>query len=1237
MANFGRYSMLTLEPIAWVLAANWFVETHPEEIEELIVKMSKFNPNLIEAFFRRMECLDFSPDVKKWVDYFFQRQPLDFFYSYIRSGWLDYFIPLAPLTVLNFVKSYLQISSDKYTPKFTWLLSKLAFHKECFNEAFKLLANCVINKNYSYSHEARSCVENLLYPINAATEADDESKIRVINELLEVNSKCAEYYFLVEIIGKVIFEDSYSRVVGPEFQGHGRALGNKNEAVNQGNGLWNNYLKYKKLLTNFLLKICASNHEQLFLAAKNTIIVKFQQILLYLDAEEVATFISTIKERGDRERMLIETLRSVDLRKSYDFSCYGKESIYWSKIVDLLQPRSISEKISFYLICDDIDSFIFLGKSDEWLEQKSFDLLNGNISLYRMRILKNIDAGTSQEDEDYEKFSNFCQKEFTRQIVESHEKFSEFLSCLPDIFAPYRGLVLFSNGERRIFPSSTKIRNFAECLGKSIIDNPIKVFLCLKKILKIINQGKFCNIEFAISFIQAIVSAWSNELYQFIAEIDNKYEKIKMKLFSLLFNSQRNAESNIKNVMDIIANPHISADSCIFLLKETALNFKDSDFNSLIDMIMTKEKGWEAVIELYRHHLYNNLRDIFSKKNATHLQFKNKIKKNILDFHLNIDLKEVGCNEQIFHSWLNVCLFFLKERYFAHQEMCDLIPVIFNKIFFENNGYANSYKEIFEFLIKNFTMEVIEYVYKQYQALDEFELITFTMERHSLFKNTVFIFQKNHQDLLKDFCKNEQNIACFFAKAGQIIKLDKNEDENENEEKYEWTNLGIFLLENFSNCNKLLQAVSCRILSHSHTGDFVAYLEKKRFLFTHINQHFAGNEVLIAWSQIQSNELESSISLAVLQKIEQENGILHRKRGLEISLEDLYSFCNSKKIKETNGYNSALQTQANAQRNINDNHFERLELISSEKTLSSKELKKTSIEFKASSVPYLRSNKKIKDREKLFNTSKDKQARIQLSLETVKLSSYVLANAFGKGDCFFDACAQALKSIGKVQENGKSYDVKSLRYVCYKYVLELDKKMNEKQISKKENWIYQELKSDNEYNNYIATICFTAEEAEQESNRLLTKGLATWSRLEVDGRIICEQLGISIHWIEILEKDESKQTNPQILHQLQRPNGKAQSLEHQFEINYQDETLIHLVVYKNHVVPLLKITPQVAALIDVLPISTQSPSSISSNSSTSLLVRCYELAKVNLQPRIDLNHANNLPRGAVGRKRSLTL
>jgi len=262
---------------------------------------------------------------------------------------------------------------------------------------------------------------------------------------------------------------------------------------------------------------------------------------------------------------------------------------------------------------------------------------------------------------------------------------------------------------------------------------------------------------------------------------------------------------------------------------------------------------------------------------------------------------------------------------------------------------------------------------------------------------------------------------------------------------------------------------------------------------------------------------------------------------------------------------------------------------------------------------------KVEVREKLFKHASDKQAKIQLSLETIKLSNYVLGNAVGQYDCFLDACAQALVSIGKTQENGEPHDIKSLDQLCHNYVLELDEKMHKGEISKAENWVYQKLGSSDTYNDYLAAIHLPKEGESthhSESKHILLEAF-----------IVCKQLNISIHCITFPSEYAVKQYGETIQHLLLRPqNTERTFLEHQFEINYQDETLIHLVAYKDHIVPLLKIPSHIAALVDAPSVSMQSLSSIS----------YYQLAKINDQRRLNLNEANNLPRNAPGRKRSLT-
>ena len=211
---------------------------------------------------------------------------------------------------------------------------------------------------------------------------------------------------------------------------------------------------------------------------------------------------------------------------------------------------------------------------------------------------------------------------------------------------------------------------------------------------------------------------------------------------------------------------------------------------------------------------------------------------------------------------------------------------------------------------------------------------------------------------------------------------------------------------------------------------------------------------------------------------------------------------------------------------------------------------------------------RVQIREKLFKNSHDKQAKAQLLLETVQLRNYVLGNTLDQYDCFFDACAQALASIDKTQENGEPHDVQSLRQLCHHYVCELDEKMHKGEMSKEERWIYQKLSISDKYNDYLAAI-YLPTEAQVHYQKY-----TVWERF-INAFIICKKLNIGIHWIHIQPEDPAEwESGEQIVHLLQKAQGTEMTLlQHQFEMNDQDDALIHLIDYEERVAPLLRFRP----------------------------------------------------------------
>jgi ankyrin repeat protein len=173
-----------------------------------------------------------------------------------------------------------------------------------------------------------------------------------------------------------------------------------------------------------------------------------------------------------------------------------------------------------------------------------------------------------------------------------------------------------------------------------------------------------------------------------------------------------------------------------------------------------------------------------------------------------------------------------------------------------------------------------------------------------------------------------------------------------------------------------------------------------------------------------------------------------------------------------------------------------------------------------------------------------------------KLVKYVpaeiqLGKAIGQGDCFFDAIAQALNHLTGKEE----YTLKSLRLLCDEYVKDPN-----------HTWVKEAIVKDKDnYEQYLTRIQFTADEMEEHEQKGLNLGPAVWGRPTIEGRMFCERFNKKIHVIEILE--EAVDGND-ILEQLVDAKG-AQSIEPLAKTAYSDPTMLHLVIYKNHFVPLL--------------------------------------------------------------------
>jgi hypothetical protein len=221
--------------------------------------------------------------------------------------------------------------------------------------------------------------------------------------------------------------------------------------------------------------------------------------------------------------------------------------------------------------------------------------------------------------------------------------------------------------------------------------------------------------------------------------------------------------------------------------------------------------------------------------------------------------------------------------------------------------------------------------------------------------------------------------------------------------------------------------------------------------------------------------------------------------------------------------------------------------------------------------PLIFSNNELRSPEGLFdNLGQGKQAKEadeqtkSVILEHLAKTGYELGKAIGKGDCFFDAVGQGLleKNIAIPMEYQGQFVYKKLRQLCEKYA------KNNREVNG--HWLKMQLaKANNEYENYIMTIGYTAPEVEvMWKAKQLPSEVACWGEPHRDGRIICQELKIKLHVIELLVVEN----HVMLSHHLIDGNGsKPLVSDEEISKTYNDNKVVHLAGYQNtcHWVPVL--------------------------------------------------------------------
>lgn len=179
------------------------------------------------------------------------------------------------------------------------------------------------------------------------------------------------------------------------------------------------------------------------------------------------------------------------------------------------------------------------------------------------------------------------------------------------------------------------------------------------------------------------------------------------------------------------------------------------------------------------------------------------------------------------------------------------------------------------------------------------------------------------------------------------------------------------------------------------------------------------------------------------------------------------------------------------------------------------------------------------------------------------LPGFKLGSAKDKGDCFFDSVAQGLHAAGiSISKDEGVNPCKKVRLLCDDYVRAKNK------LPPADNWVKKAIAEDakakgQDYQTYIAALQFTQQEMEEEKKKVAFNGLATWGKPHIEGRILCETLGIKIHLINFVEHEGRLITT----HKLIDATGVKDIAE--TDIKPDGSKYIHLANYCNHYVPLL--------------------------------------------------------------------
>ena len=229
----GRYVQVTPKPLAIQLAAEWFENTRPERISELLNQ--RMPGQLVESFCRQVSMLDFLPEAKELAaDLCGIQGPFgqaEVILTVRGSRLFRAFAEVNPEVICGSIYHVLSQLTDQELlgivhdtrRNLVIALEKLNCRKETFKKSAWSLMLLAKNENESWVNNATELFKQLFRIRLSGTEAPPTTRLQLLDSILEGESESAKV-LVVDALCAALDTRGYSRFVGAEWQGSGTVL-----------------------------------------------------------------------------------------------------------------------------------------------------------------------------------------------------------------------------------------------------------------------------------------------------------------------------------------------------------------------------------------------------------------------------------------------------------------------------------------------------------------------------------------------------------------------------------------------------------------------------------------------------------------------------------------------------------------------------------------------------------------------------------------------------------------------------------------------------------------------------------------------------------------------------------------------------------------------------------------------------------------------------------------------------